>query len=132
MSQGQNITHQRELNLGAQSQEPVVTRLKGSEIEDWAWQRGKFAQSSGTHHEGGFRLLFAQAESSYRATTPESLSSGSVLDALGLPSCTLASFQLPHGTFSTHYTPVGSDLDTCSKLSTPVVRKQAVTQLKPQ
>lgn len=62
------------------------------------------------------RILFAQPKSTFREAIPHGLTANPVLEALGLPQCSFASFQLSSGVFSLHTIPEGSTIDKCTKL----------------
>lgn len=98
-----------------------ICGVKETDIADWIWQKGAYSAANSTSTpnrklEGGFRILFAQPMTTFREAIPDGLTANPVLDALSLPQCSFASFQMSSGVFSLHTTPEGSTIDTCTKL----------------
>lgn len=98
----------------------LVRKLEEQNLADWAWRRGQYSAPTTSPTkgklEGGIRLLFAQPKTTFRQNVPDGLITGQVLDALDLPDCTFASFQLPSGVCSLHTYPESSHVDDCKKL----------------
>lgn len=102
----------------------MVKPLQEIEVENWAFQKGRFArpvppQPSVKPATGACRLriLFAQPKSTFRHAIPEILTSGTVLQALGLPSHSLSAFQVDSGIYSSHCSPEGQIVSNCSSLA---------------
>lgn len=101
-------------------QQIVAKPLQETEVEDWAFERGSFAPSVPDQRlkpaAGAcrIRILFGQSKSTFRHAIPEVLTSGTVLQALGLPSHTLSAFQVDSGIYSSHCSPEGSAVANCS------------------
>lgn len=108
-------------HTGKVAQSTTLEPLPSSEVENWAWAKGRFyhpkAEPGGSQKlRGGVRLLFAQPKSSFGFGIPAELLSGRVLEALKLPSCTFASFQQASGIYSSHRYPEGSTPDDCARI----------------